>query len=238
MICYLPLGDPAASVASVSCYVEHGVDVVEAGIPVVAPPLDGPEVEESMVRALAAGLDTGRAAALLGRECAAAEASYTVWMSYREHLDEWYLARVSDSGASAILLPDADPVALNQQVATMAALDVVPFLGHPPSAAQVCAATLADARYAMLAAAAGRTGERATVDETNRALLSRLREQGVRIPIALGFGISGPEHARTAIELGADGVVVGSACIRAARAGLRPLRTLLDGLRRAIDGRE
>jgi tryptophan synthase alpha chain len=88
----------------------------------------------------------------------------------------------------------------------------------------------------MLQAAPGLTGPRHTLDPANAERIERLRASGISAPIVLGFGVSTPEHARTALALGADGVVVGSAALRAALQGPAALAALLKGLRRGLDG--
>lgn len=233
LVCYLPVGDPEADAATPTFYVEHGADVIEAGLPVADPVLDGPEVTDSMARAIAAGVVDDRAADVLADGLTAAGAPPAVWMSYRSDPGPDYFTRVVRSGAASVLLPDAPPVELQRRCRN-AGLESVPFLHHPPSAAEVAAAVGTRSPYVMLAAAVGRTGERPAVGEDNRELLATLRAGGIRARIALGFGISGPEHARTAVELGADGVVVGSACIRAARTGAAALGRLLTTVRETL----
>jgi len=63
-----------------------------------------------------------------------------------------------------------------------------------------------------------------------------LRAAGVTAPIVLGFGVSSGEHARAAVAHGADGIVVGSAALRAALEGAHELAALLKDLRRGLDG--
>jgi tryptophan synthase alpha chain len=63
-----------------------------------------------------------------------------------------------------------------------------------------------------------------------------LRAGGVAAPILLGFGVSNGEQARAAVDLGADGVVVGSAALRAALVGRTELKALLKDLRMGLDG--
>lgn len=234
LICYLPVGDPAATAASASVYAEHGVDVVEAGIAVNDPFLDGPEVTASMHRAVAAGVTGRRGARVLADQLAAAGGPASVWMSYSSEPDADYLAMVVASGAGGILLPDAPPVELTGLARAHGVHDV-PFLAHDPDPAGRAAASSART-YVMLAAASGVTGVREHVDTGNAEVLARLRQEGITAPVALGFGISGGDHARAAVDLGADGVIVGSACLRAAQQGLGPLRQLLTELRAALDG--
>lgn len=234
LICYLPVGDPEASAASAAFYTDHGVDVIEAGLPVEDPVLDGPEVTASMQRAIEAGIVDDAAADELAQQVQAAGTPYTVWMSYCADPDPRYFSRVLRSGASAVLLPDAPAPALHV-AARDAGIASIPFLNHPPTDEETAVAVSATGRYVMLAAASGVTGERPTVEPGNRELIDDLRTAGVRAPIALGFGISNGTQARSARELGADGVIVGSACVRAARAGAPALSRLLTELREALD---
>src|ERR671931_112379 len=61
----------------------------------------------------------------------------------------------------------------------------------------------------------GTTGEREALSETFGSLVARAKAH-TRVPVALGFGISTPEHAAQAADAGADGVIVGSRLVRAA----------------------
>jgi tryptophan synthase alpha chain len=88
----------------------------------------------------------------------------------------------------------------------------------------------------MLQAAPGVTGPRPSVETDNGQRVADLRARGVTAPIVLGFGISTGDQARTAVTLGADGVVVGSAVLRAALEGPIALRRLLEDLREGLDG--
>jgi tryptophan synthase alpha chain len=65
--------------------------------------------------------------------------------------------------------------------------------------------------------------------------IAELRAEGVGAPIVLGFGISNGEQARAAVGLGADGVVVGSAALRAALKGRAELFALLNDLRNGLN---
>ncbi len=235
LICYLPVGDPEAAVATAALYREHGVDVIEAGLPVKDAFLDGPEVTDSMARAIASGVtDEAVAADVLAEQLAAAGNPSAVWMSYRRDPDTAYLAHVASAGVSMVLLPDADPVDLARR-AEEAGLRAVPFLSHPPERNQVENAKAASSDYVMVSAAAGVTGEQASLSSDNVGILAGLRRDGVTAPLALGFGISRPAHVRAALLAGADGVIVGSACVRAARQGQQQLSALLTELREALD---
>ena len=66
--------------------------------------------------------------------------------------------------------------------------------------------------YLYLVSVLGVTGARAHVSEEALALLVRVRKH-TKLPLALGFGISLPEHVKTCAAAGADGVIVGSAIV-------------------------
>jgi tryptophan synthase alpha chain len=61
----------------------------------------------------------------------------------------------------------------------------------------------------------GTTGERVELGERFAQVVARAKAN-TEAPVALGFGISTPEHARQAAEAGADGVIVGTRLVRAA----------------------
>jgi tryptophan synthase alpha chain len=61
----------------------------------------------------------------------------------------------------------------------------------------------------------GTTGERARVDGALESLLRRVGAHA-NVPVAVGFGISTPGHARAAADAGAAGVIIGSRLVRAA----------------------
>ena len=109
------------------------------------------------------------------------------------------------------------------------------FLALPLAEADITAATRASG-YVMLQAAPGVTGPRAALDPVNAARIATLRANGIAAPILLGFGISNGAQARAAMDLGADGVVVGSAVLRAALQGPSVLALCLKDLRNALNG--
>jgi tryptophan synthase alpha chain len=64
-----------------------------------------------------------------------------------------------------------------------------------------------------------------------------LRTLGVKTPIALGIGIANPEQARAAVEMGADGVIIGTLMVETMLQGRSAVKELLLSLRGALDDR-
>ena len=239
LACYLPVGDPLIGNHIVDAYVDGGVNIVELGMPTHEPRLDGPDVADSMLRALASGIDLPRYFRQVSRELRArAPAVGTVCMSYE---DSPILARSSldtFESVDATLILSSGPAASDTHVpagireAGVRSVVFVPtrFTGRNIAAARACDS------YVMLQAREGVTGPRPDLDSANAGKISRLRAAGVTAPILLGFGISTPEQAKSAIGLGADGVVIGSMCLRKAREGESAIRAFVRDVRAAIDG--
>jgi len=99
----------------------------------------------------------------------------------------------------------------------------------------VQAAVESSSGYLMLQANPGPTGVHPLVLPDNAGVIGMLRRLGLETPIALGVGIGNPQQARAAIEMGADGVVIGSLTVETLLKGRTALRELLLSLREAID---
>jgi tryptophan synthase alpha chain len=139
-----------------------------------------------------------------------------------------FLARASDAGVDGVLLLD---LPIEESDAMHAALDEKGidqiFLVSPTTTDErLKTAGRLGRGFLYAISRLGVTGARDTVAETARPLVDRLRRT-VALPVALGFGISRPEHVRDVTTF-ADAAVVGSALVQvvadAVRAGRAPAR--------------
>ncbi|MFE3837621.1 tryptophan synthase subunit alpha [Pseudogemmobacter sonorensis] len=235
--CYFPLGDPAVPVALLDVYADAGVDVIEIGLASANPALDGAEVRASMARA-----DRGRARAdldlVLTRLALHATPPAALLMSYDDpdhpgRRDPAFWAGLQ----SALVVATAQSRSLPEIEATAqrAGLPLSAFVPLPVSPAGRKAAQAAG-YYVMLQAVEGVTGTRSGIDPGNAARIADLRASGVTAPILPGFGIGTGDQAREMRAMGADGVVVGSAVLRAALDGPKVLARVLTELRSGLDG--
>lgn len=230
LICYLPLGDPAAKHADPATYLSCGVDVLEVGVATMPAVLDGPAIWDSMNRAIAAGLDNERAAEEISTMKKDLGGPATVWMTYPSADGPGFRSAVQASGADGLLVAGARL----GSYAGIPGVHEILFVPHRPSTQQIADATRA-AGYVMVAAADGVSGPRDQLSTSNSALLSRLRTAGVTVPLALGFGITDWRSARNAVQCGADAVVVGTATLVAAMDSKQALKRLLTDLRSVLD---
>jgi tryptophan synthase alpha chain len=237
LTCYFPVGDPKVSPDLLDLYCDEGVDVVELGLSAPDPYLDGPDVRHSMARADRASA-RGDLDGILERLDGRSSRPAALLMTYA---DAGHPARSNPqfwSGLQGLLVvaPTDDPIRIElERDARDAAIGVSSFTPLPLTPGNIDAARSAD-YYVMLQAAEGVTGPRKTVDAEGSKRISTLRNAGVEAPILLGFGISNGDHAHQAIDLGADGIVVGSEVLRAALEGRQRLQALLRDLRRGLDG--
>lgn len=224
---FMTLGDPLALANQAALYVECGVDILEVGVPHSRPFMDGQIVAQSMKRAIRAGVTPVVAHELLHRLRQQFVHTPIVVMGYGD-LAPVVHARDGRALADAVLSIWNGVDRVPKDIARIA------FVSSKTERHEIAAAR--DSRsYVMLQANRGKTGLRSSLPKINVANIRRVRRAGVRAPVLLGFGVSTPEQAALAVHFGADGVVIGSACLQAAQQGEAALRDFLTRVRSALD---
>ena len=227
LACYLPLGDRQLPASLAEIYVACGVDIVEVGLPDANPTLDGPVIRDSMARSIESGVTPEVWQRLVHELRHACPHTYLVAMGYVNVAPYVVSARGEQLVDAVLQVGDPNPDE-NE------ALDTVVFVSTDLGPAELDKARRASG-YVMLQANEGKTGLRSALPAESGPRIARLREAGITAPILLGIGISTPEQCVTAVELGADGVVMGSACVHAAAQGEDSVRDLLTEVREALD---
>ncbi|MEA2761609.1 MAG: tryptophan synthase alpha chain [Gemmatimonadaceae bacterium] len=238
LVCYVTAGHPdfARSLATLHALQEGGADVIELGVPFSDPIADGPIIQASSQRALDNGTTYDRVLELV--ESAKLEVPVVLFSYLNPILAAGAnaLMRASESGASGILVTDI-PVGADPQREK--------WLGESPLAfIRLVAPTTPTERMAEIARHGSgfvylisRLGVTGLQEHTAASLpetVARLRS-ATSLPICVGFGISTPAQAQAVGEL-ADGVVVGSAIVRAAEESSDAVLRLTRSLREALDG--
>ena len=220
-IAYLTAGDPfaGATVAMARALSRAGADILELGVPFSDPIADGPVLQRSAERALASGTTLTRVFEM-ARTIRAETNLALLLFSYLNPLLRPGIghtaARAREAGFDAVLVTDLPPEEAGQfqPVLRSAGLDTV-FLVSPTSpASRMSSAAKLSSGFLYVVSRSGTTGARRELSTGLRETVKRARAAAGSLPIALGFGISTPETARRASRL-ADGVVVGSALMRA-----------------------
>jgi len=240
LVGYLPVGFPtvAGSVDAVRTMVEAGVDVVELGMPYSDPVMDGPLIQHAADVALSRGArvrDSIRAVEQLA-DLGVPILVMTYWNLVLRYGVEAYARDLAAAGGTGLITPDLIPDEAADWLAASDAhgLDRV-FLVAPSSTPERLATTAAASRgFVYAASTMGVTGERATVGSRAEQLVADTRAAGAS-RVCVGLGVSRREQAA---EVGryADGVIVGSAFVRALvdahdpAAGLRALAGVTEQL--------
>lgn len=231
LIGYLPVGFPTVpeSLAAIEAMVEAGVDIVEVGMPYSDPVLDGPVIQDATVTALAAGVHTSdvfRAVqAATGAGAGAVVMIY--WNLVLRHGVDAFARELAGAGGSGLITPDLIPDEAGDWIAASDAHDLDRiFLVAPSSTPQRLAMTTAAARgFVYVTAVMGVTGARTAVGPQAAELIERTRAV-TDLPLCVGIGVSNREQAAQVAGY-ADGVIVGSALVRALGEGGIPALTEL-----------
>ncbi|MDK2973824.1 MAG: tryptophan synthase alpha chain [Methanofollis sp.] len=246
LVVYLVGGDPDpdASLAAATAIVEGGADILEIGIPFTDPIADGPVIQEANVRALAAGMTTDRIFALVRAVRGRSAVPIVLMTSYNPVYvrgDRRFCRDARDAGADAVLITDLPPEESGpfDAAAREYGLDRI-FLVAPntPETRLPLIADLASG-FLYLISVQGVTGVRENLDPAVSRRVAALRS-ATSLPVAVGFGISRPDHVREIAGARADAAVVGSAVVRIVgehggdvAAMQAALRTYVAGMRAA-----
>jgi len=218
-VAFLTAGDPSPerTVVAASELEAAGVDVLELGVPFSDPLADGPVIQRSSQRALGRGVTLPRVLEVV-RGIRASSALPLLLFSYFNPLLQYGLERLAKdakaAGADGVLVTDLPPEEAADWVKTARAVDLdTVFLAAPTSPDERLRRVAEASRgFVYAVSRTGVTGERQTLSDDARPLVTRLRRLTDE-PVALGFGIAAPEQAREAAAV-ADAVVVGSALVR------------------------
>jgi tryptophan synthase alpha chain len=225
--------DLDTSRAIAAAYADAGADLVELGVPFSDPLADGPVIHAADTAALAAGVTVDRVLAV-GAELA--QRVPVVLMCYANPIlargVERFVDAVVQAGISGLIVPD---LPLEESGGMLERCDarglaLVPLVA-PTSPEERVARIGARARGFIYAVSlTGTTGERASLDGDLAAVIGRVAAH-TELPVAVGFGISGPEQAAAAARAGADGVIVGSRLVRLASEAPDPAAAVRDAVR-------
>jgi tryptophan synthase alpha chain len=217
-VTYTTAGDPdlARSAEILKALDRAGADVLEIGVPFSDPLADGPVIQRATERALAAG-GSLRASLKMVETIRPHVSAPIVVFSYanpllRMGVDE-FARRAAGAGVDGVLALDLPIEEADAFRETLAAsdLDMIFLLSPTTTDARIGKAAKLGRGFLYGISRLGVTGARDRVASGAEALVRRIRAQ-TAMPIALGFGISRPEHVA---EVGsyADAAVVGSALV-------------------------
>jgi len=219
LVTFVTAGDPdLATTEQVVLELERsGVDLIELGVPFSDPMADGPTIQLSSERALAAGTTLPAILELVKRLRTRSQVPI-VLMGYFNPIFAYGAERFAKDAAAAgvdgLLVVDLPPEesAELKGATDREGLDLIFLLTPTSDRSRVEAVSRLGSGFIYYVSVTGVTGARSQVADTLAERVSEVRGE-LDLPLVVGFGISDPEQAAQVAKV-ADGVVVGSALVK------------------------
>jgi tryptophan synthase alpha chain len=221
LVGYIMAGDPdpKSTKKIADALIRGGVDILELGLPFSDPIADGPTIQAASVRALAAGT-TPQKVLEIAKQIKQKHNVPIVVMTYynpvfRLGLDH-FCHFAKECMVDGFIIPDLPVEEANdyRKAATAYGLDTI-FLAAPSTKNERLTRIVdSSSGFLYLVSHYGVTGTKKGLKESTIQLIKRVKPfTADKIPLAVGFGISKPEHIKRIIKAGADAAIVGSAFI-------------------------
>ena len=220
LVAYLMAGDPSLGETErlVVEAARRGADVIELGVPFSDPLADGPVVQRAGLRALAAGASLARVLEMVAGLRARVSLPLVLMTYYNPVLAfglKGFARTAVDAGVDGVIVPDlpAEESEPLRAEAEPAGLDVIHLVAPTSTPARVKMIARVSRGFIYVVSLTGVTGERRELPKDLDVQLRTLRLVTTR-PVCVGFGVATPEQV-AAVGRIADGVIVGSAIVRA-----------------------
>lgn len=218
LITYITAGDPDLSTTHelVLVMAESGADLVEIGVPFSDPVADGPTIQQASQRALAAGTTPAMIIDLV-RSLRPKTEIPIVLMTYYNPVYRWgpaaFAAAAAAAGADGLIVPDlpVEEASVLRTACDAHNLALIPLVAPTSTPARIEAIASQARGFIYCVTVTGVTGARSRIETDLAPVVATIR-RCTPLPVALGFGIAGPEAARSLAPL-ADALVVGSALV-------------------------
>jgi tryptophan synthase alpha chain len=218
LVTYTTAGDPdlPRSAEILKALDRAGADVLEVGVPFSDPLADGPVIQRATERAIAAGGSLRASLAMIARVRPHISAPIVIFSYANPMLRlgvDAFARQAADAGVDGVLaldLPIEEAGGFRETLAK-AGIDTIFLLSPTTTEARIQRAAELGRGFLYGISRLGVTGARAQVASGAEAMVRRIRAH-TAMPIALGFGISRPEHVAEVCAY-ADAAVVGSALV-------------------------
>ena len=221
LIGYITAGDPTPEMTPkiADSMILGGVDILELGLPFSDPIADGPTIQAASLRALKAGTTPMKVLEIAEQIRSKHDVPLVVMTYYNPVLQnglEKFFSAAKAAGVDGFIIPDlpVEEAADYTQAASKCSLDTI-FLASPATSKERLEKIVkASSGFLYLVSRFGVTGAQTSVTDSTVQLIKQVQQTTAgRIPLAVGFGISKPEHVKTVVAAGADAAIVGSAFI-------------------------
>nr|AON76727.1 indole synthase [Persicaria tinctoria]WLD17469.1 INS [synthetic construct] len=243
---YITAGDPDLSVTAEALKLLDtcGSDIIELGLPYSDPLADGPVIQAAATRALAKGANFNSVLSMLTKVIPDLSCPVALFSYYNPILKrgvENFMSTIREAGVHGLVVPDVplEETEVLRREAAKKNIELVLLTTPTTPVARMKAIVEASEGFVYLVSAVGVTGTRTSVSNKVEMLIKDIK-QATKKPVAVGFGISKPEHVAQVAGRGADGVIVGSAMVKvlgdakSPEEGLKELELLAKSLKSAL----
>ncbi len=221
LIGYVMAGDPTPALTPLIAdgLIKGGVDILELGLPFSDPIADGPTIQDASVRALSSGTSPSMVLEM-AREIKGRHDTPIVVMTYYNPIFKMGLEKffnfAKECFIDGLIVPDLPIEEAEEyiELAKTCGIETI-FLAAPSTLPERLTKIIAcTSGFLYLVSRFGVTGERKKIEDFTIKLVKKtLTHTRGRIPLAVGFGVSKPEHVNSILNAGAQGVIVGSAFV-------------------------
>ena len=197
---------------------ENGADLIELGIPYSDPLADGPIIQLAASRALKSGTTPRKVIKLLDSLKGKLNIPIILFTYLNPLLCfgfEQFCKIAANAGVSALIIPDLPLEEAHKfsKIVSTHSMDLILLVAPTTPFERMKKISNNTRGFTYLVSVTGVTGERNKMENRVENLIAKLKEINTN-PVAVGFGISSPEHVEKVREWGADGVIIGSAFVK------------------------
>jgi tryptophan synthase alpha chain len=226
---YFPLGYPdlETSIDVIEALAKNGADLIEVGLSFSDPLADGPVIQRATQVALEHGITVKKSLAAVVELRRRGVTIPLILMGYFNPMLAYGLEKfvhdAREAGADGFIIPDLPFEEADEFEALVSDMPLIQMLA-PTSPNERMESIARNAKgFIYLVSVTGVTGARTSISDGLGDLIARVREH-TPIPVCVGFGIGTPEQAKQVGAL-ADGVIVGSACVKMIGSSQKPVET-------------
>ncbi|KAI3668087.1 hypothetical protein L6452_43162 [Arctium lappa] len=246
LIPFITAGDPdlATTAEALKVLDSCGSDIIELGVPYSDPLADGPVIQAAATRALARGTNFDSILEMLNKVVPQLSCPIALFTYYNPILKrgvEKFMITVKEVGIHGLVVPDVplEETEILRREASKHKIELVLLTTPTTPRERMKSIVEATEGFLYLVSSIGVTGARGTVSAKVQSLLQEIKAESSK-PVAVGFGISKPEHVKQVVGWGADGVIVGSAIVKilgeakSPEEGLKELAEFTKSLKAAL----
>ena len=217
LVAFFTAGDPDlnASKDIFSTIETHGADIVEIGVPFSDPLADGPTIQASSHRSLKNGTTLKKIIQLVTEIRKNSELPVILMTSFNPifvYGQKDFVADVTKAGVDGLIIPDLPPEEAESFLDISEGLDIIFLLAPTSTADRIQEIGKISKGFVYYISLTGTTGTKESIAVGLNEKVGEIKKS-VSLPVFIGFGISGPEQAKQAVEAG-DGVILGSAIVK------------------------